>query len=77
VQKLTFEAIDVSFDAIEDPQEQRHFMNLPTSFVLSAEEVDRLRALGGRLLRESPGYRELLDRISDPKSAAKSGATSQ
>jgi len=45
--------------------------------VVSADEVDRLRALGGRLLRESPGYRELLDRISDPKASAKAGATSQ
>jgi len=77
VPTLSFDAIDVSFDAIEDPEEQRYFMNLPTSFVLSADEVDRLRALGGRLLRESPGYRELLDRISDPKASAKAGATSQ
>jgi NTE family protein len=77
VPTLSFDAIDVSFDAIEDPEEQRYFMNLPTSFVLSADEVDRLRALGGRLLRESPGYRELLDRISDPKAPAKAGATSQ
>lgn len=60
VPKLRFDAIDVSFDAIEDPKEQRYFMDLPTSFVLSDEAVDRLRALGGRLLRESPTYRELL-----------------
>jgi hypothetical protein len=66
-----------SFDAIEDPQEQRYFMNLPTSFVLSAEEVDRLRALGGRLLRESPSYRELIERISDPHASAKGAAQSQ
>ena len=77
VPTLSFDAIDVSFDAIEDPEEQRYFMNLPTSFVLSAEEVDRLRALGGRLLRESPGYRDLLDRISDRKAPAKAGAPSQ
>ena len=57
VLKLSFDAIDVSFDAIEDPEEQRYFMNLPTSFVLPAEAVDRLRALGGRQLRESPTYR--------------------
>ena len=77
VPKLSFEAIDVSFDAIEDPQEQRYFMNLPTSFVLSAEEVDRLRALGGKLLRESPSYRELIERISDPHASAKGAAQSQ
>jgi len=64
VPKLRFDAIDVSFDAIEDPKERRYFMDLPTSFVLSEDEVDRLRTLGGRLLRESPAYRELIQRIS-------------
>lgn len=74
VPKLRFDAIDVSFDAIEDPKEQRYFMDLPTSFVLSSDEVDRLRALGGRLLREAPGYRELLQRISDSNATAKAAA---
>lgn len=74
VPKLRFDAIDVSFDAIEDPKEQRYFMDLPTSFVLSDDEVDRLRALGGRLLREAPGYRELLERISDKPAARPTGS---
>src|SRR5262245_38782055 len=38
-----FYAIDVSFDSIPDLKERRYFLNLPTSFVLSPEEVDRLR----------------------------------
>ena len=63
VPQLRFDAIDVSFDSIADPAEQRYFMNLPTSFVLSSDEVDRLRALGGRLLRESPTYQEVLKRV--------------
>lgn len=65
VPPLRFDAIDVSFDSIEDPVQRRYFMNLPTSFVLSSEEVDRLRELGGQLLREAPGYRDLLDQIGD------------
>ena len=44
-------------------------MNLPTSFVLPNEEVDRLRALGGRLLRDSPTYRDLLQRIDRANAA--------
>jgi NTE family protein len=53
-------AIDVSFDSIADPKERAYFMNLPTSFVLSDEEVDRLRDIGGQLLRASPAYQELV-----------------
>lgn len=53
-------AIDVSFDAIPDPQERHYFLNLPTSLVLSAEQVDRLREAAGRLLRESTEFEALL-----------------
>ena len=53
-------AIDVSFDSIAEPKERAYFMNLPTSFVLSDEEVDRLRDMGGQLLRASPAYEELV-----------------
>ena len=63
VPQLTFDAIDVSFDAITDAKERKYFMELPTSFRLSEEEVDRLRELAGRLLRESPTYQVLLRRI--------------
>jgi len=53
----------VSFDAIADPKERAYFMNLPTSFKLPDEAVDRLRELGGRLLRESKPYRTLLRQV--------------
>ncbi len=65
VPSLSFEAIDVSFEAIDDPQERRYFMELPTSFALPAEAVDRLRALGGRLLRESPQFKAMLARFAE------------
>ena len=64
VPAITFDAIDVSFDAIADPEERRYFMNLPTSFVLPDDAVDRLRAVGGRLLRESRSYQNLLKQIA-------------
>ncbi|HSV59742.1 MAG TPA: hypothetical protein VLJ19_12660 [Variovorax sp.] len=60
---LEFDAIDVSFDSIPDEKERRYFMNLLTSFVLPPEAVDRLRELGGRLLRESTIYQRLLQLI--------------
>ena len=54
------QALDVSFDAIPDPKERAYFMNLPTSFALPAEDVDALRDVRGKLLRESADFQELL-----------------
>ena len=64
VQDITFDAIDVSFDAVANPQERSYFMNLPTSFSLSADQVDRMRTLGGQLLRDSPAFKKLLSAIA-------------
>jgi len=58
--KLDHYAMSVSFDEIPDPQERDYFMGLPTSFVLPAEAVDRLRDVAGRLLRQSPDYQRML-----------------
>ena len=73
-----FDAIDVSFDSIDDLEERRYFMNLPTSFVLPPEAVDRLRDLGGRLLREStdlPGV-AAPDRGEQPRARKPRGLSS-
>jgi len=69
VPALSFDAIDVSFDAITEPAERRYFMDLPTSFVLPGEAVDKLRAVGGRLLRESRGFQALLRQIEANRAA--------
>ena len=58
--KLTLHTMDVSFEAIKDSNERDRFMNMPTSFVLPPDDVDRLREIGARLLRESPDFQELL-----------------
>ncbi len=42
------------------------FMNMPTTFVLPAADVDGLREVGGRLLRESADFQELLGEWSRP-----------
>lgn len=56
VPKITLKVLDISFDEIRDPKERASFMDLPTSFALPAEDVDRLREVAGRLLRQSPDY---------------------
>ena len=58
--KVTLEVLDVSFDEIRDPKERVYFMDLPTSFVLPAEDVDRLREVAGRLLRQSAEFQSVV-----------------
>jgi NTE family protein len=60
VPKSDLLVLDVSFDGIRDPEERAYFLNLPTTFVLPAEDVDRLRGIAGRLLRESTEYQALV-----------------
>ncbi|EXI79907.1 MAG: Patatin-like phospholipase [Candidatus Accumulibacter appositus] len=54
--KLSLEVIDGSFSAIRGPEEKRYFMNLPTSFVLPPDDIDRLRDVAARLMRQSSEY---------------------
>ena len=56
IPKVSLQVLDVSFDAIADPKERAYFMDLPTSFVLPAENIDRLREVAGMLLRQSAEY---------------------
>ena len=58
--KLTLHTMDISFDAVKDPKVRERLMNMPTTFVLPPEDVDPLREAGGRLLRESEDYQELM-----------------
>lgn len=52
--------IDVSFSALKDETERSYLNNLPTSFVLPPEAVDRLRAAAATIIRDSPEFRRLL-----------------
>jgi NTE family protein len=70
----TLYAIDVSFAALKDKTERAYLNELPTSFVLKDEQVDRLRAAAGRIIAESPDFQRLLKDIGarlveDPKTA--------
>ena len=58
--KLSLHALDVSFDAIPDPKERDYIMNLPTTFVLPAKDVDHLREVAGQLLRQSQDFQSVL-----------------
>lgn len=61
VPKMDVHVMAVSFDQIVDPVRRGQVQDLPTSFVLPAEDVDNLREVAGELLRQSPEYREMLN----------------
>ena len=63
VPKVSVYVFDVSFDAISDPKERAYFMNLPTSFVLPPEDIDRLREVAGQLLRQSAEYEAVVHEL--------------
>jgi NTE family protein len=50
----------VTFDSLVDPAERDEFRKVKTSLALPKGQVDRLREVGGRLLREAPGFQRLL-----------------
>ena len=53
-------AIDVSFPQLKDKAEVAYLNQQPTSFVLPAEAVDRLRKAAGTIIRDSPEFKRLL-----------------
>jgi NTE family protein len=58
---VSFHLIEVKFSALEDEKEQEYFMQIPTSFKLNEEQVDKLKNIGRRILRENNEYQILID----------------
>jgi len=52
--------IDVSLQDVKDPKTLAYLNAIPTSFSLKDEEVDKLIATGRELLRDNPGFQQLL-----------------
>jgi len=55
----------VTFENLKDPAERRYFMQIKTRLQLPKDQVDKVREVGGRLLREAPAFQRL---ITDLKS---------
>jgi NTE family protein len=62
--RVTSHMVHVGFDEIDDLAERRYFKTLPTSFKLSAKQVDELRRAGRRLLRDSQDFQELVAELN-------------
>jgi NTE family protein len=50
----------VTFENLKDPAERFYFKHVETRLQLPKEQVDKLREVAGRLLREAPAYQRLL-----------------
>jgi NTE family protein len=55
---------ELSFENIKEKAEKLYFNELPTSFALEKEEVDRLIEVGGRLLSDNPSFRRFMEEYS-------------
>jgi NTE family protein len=53
--------VEVSFAALKDKAERAYLNELPTSFSLPSEAVDRLRAAAAKIVLESPDLRKALE----------------
>ncbi|MBY0574671.1 MAG: patatin-like phospholipase family protein [Undibacterium sp.] len=62
-QKIDFFQIEVAFDYIQNKEERKWYKNLPTTLELPRETVDKLRAMGKKLLNEDPQFKNLLESI--------------
>jgi NTE family protein len=72
VPEIGLYTVDVSFEANPDHAERDYLNALPTSFALTDEQVDRLRAAAGVALRESPEFKRLLQDLAGASPAVQS-----
>ncbi len=56
--------VQVAFEYIDSAEERRWFKNLPTTFELPRETVDKLRMIGRELLSEDPEFKRFLDEVN-------------
>jgi len=62
--QVTLFPVQVAFEYIENPTERAWFRNLPTTFELPRDTIDKLRAIGRSLLVEDPGYKQLMKALN-------------
>ena len=60
---LDFYIVHLNFDSLPDKKEREYFNDIPTTFSLPADQVDRLRDVAGRLLYLNEDFHKLLKDI--------------
>lgn len=54
----------LTFDQIRDDEERRYFNSVPTTFSLPSHQVDEVRTLAKRLLRDSPEFQTFVSALN-------------
>ncbi len=62
---IEFYLVEVKFDALDDEAERHYFKQLPTSFVLKPEEVDKLRDAARQVLAKSKEFQRLVNDLQE------------
>lgn len=65
-QSVTPYLVETGFRDIQEPERRRFFNQVPTSFALTGEQVDRLVAAGREILRSDPEFQRLLADLGGP-----------
>ncbi len=62
---IDFYLVEVKFDALDDEAERHYFKQLPTSFALKPDEVDKLRDAARRILAKSKEFQRLVSDLQE------------
>jgi NTE family protein len=62
--KVDLYPVQVAFEYIASREQRTWFKNLPTTFVLPPETIDKLRAVARQLLNEDPQFQNLLKALN-------------
>jgi NTE family protein len=57
---VRFYVSQIGFAGVTDADARTYLQNLPTTLALPSEAIDRLRAAGAQLLRDSPAFKQLV-----------------
>jgi NTE family protein len=57
----------VTFENLKDPAERLYFKQVKTRLQLPKEQIDKVREVAGRLLREAPGFQRLLNDLQSER----------
>jgi len=57
----------VTFENLKDPAERLYFKQVKTRLQLPKEQVDKVREVAGRLLREAPAFQRLLGDLNSER----------
>jgi NTE family protein len=58
---IQFYVIYINFEALRDEKEREYFNQIPTSFHLEPEQIDKLRAAARKILRQSKEFERFLN----------------